>query len=271
MKTGLQGLCLLSIAVGIGGCYIFNKYTPLVETTPTSGAQYRCEIKRLDWSSGDLCTTVYDDTNRKKKTLRLKGKAHRMTVSSTGDVLAIGILVPTDHDESPSVYVPDHDAIVFIDTEDLREINRWPIKAPGVPLPAPGRYVEPIVCFDELAFSDDGKMIVTSYRKPVDGETQAVVTLWGMASGTYIREFPLGPPNKAFFPSFDLALSPDDELLPFRAGTAHTSGQRTPPSGRTLSSSFGEYRIVLATFYVLKDIGLSRIYVLTERGPALQV
>ena len=219
MKTGLQGLCLLSIAVGIGGCYTFNKYTPLVETTPTSGAQYRCEIKRLDRSSGDLCTTVYDDTNRKKKPLRLNGKAQCMTVNSTGDVLAIGILVPTDHDGSPPVYVPDHDAIVFIDAENLREINRWPIKAPGVAFPAPGPYVDPIVRFDELAFSDDNNTVATYYWKPVDGGRQAMVTLWDVASGECLKELPLGPPDQCLqgviygTGASDLAFSPNGELI----------------------------------------------------------
>ncbi len=218
MRTRLQELWLLSIALCIGGCYGF-KYAPLVETDSASLIQYRCEIKMLDELSGDFCSTIYDDTNRKKKPLRLNGKAQCMTVSTTGDVLAIGILIPTEHEESPPVYVADHHAIVFIDTENLREINRWPIKPPGVPLPGPGRYVDPIVRFDDLALSDDGTMIATYYWKPIDGGRQSMVTLWDVAFGKFIREFPLGPPDESLqgviygTGASDLAFSPEGELV----------------------------------------------------------
>ncbi len=231
MRTAIRARLLVSwftlILVSSGGCY-GSKHMPLVETHPASNVQYRCEMKRVAGPDSRFCSTIYKATNGKKKSLRLQGLADGMTVNNAGDLIAIVIRVPTDHDESPPVYVPDHDAIVFIDTENLREINRWPIKPPGVALSAPGLYVQPIAVSDELALSDDGKMIATYYLKPVDSGMQSMVTLWDVASGECLKELPLGPPGELLLGAHDLAFSSNGELVALSCGAGAYEWTKDP-------------------------------------------
>ena len=211
--------CLVLFLVAYVFIFRDSGYYPLVERTRKLGVSYQCKIKR----ERDVYTSIISRyPNLVNRKLSLPGKVVCMALSKDDALLAIGIAPMAGPNESGYYWLSATKEIVFLDTITFRILFRWPTKPINTVSIVTKDYtvlMQPIVRFDRMAFSADGKRIATYFWKTSKEGRKGVVTLWEVKTGKLICEYSMPDPDrwlKAVHHGESccgLAFSSDDSLI----------------------------------------------------------